>query len=207
MAREKYPSPNNRAPLSPLSPRLNWARTRPLVRRPAVCRPTRCLNRPTAMLSQTRHLLQTSQGRYATDAELAFFESYAQSYRLRLQTYRKLQSLEREIIVQVFRRLKANNPQVFQRGSQDFTQKWQRDTIWVLRFSALAMLFDDTDALRDRLLLWFQTVMRAFGSLQVTRMTYESMQVVVRQLFDPQEAELLCHVLEVNRETFDLPDP
>jgi Phycobilisome protein len=159
------------------------------------------------MLSQTRQLLQTSQGRYATDAELAFFESYAQSYRLRLQTYRKLQSLEREIIVQVFRRLKANNPQVFQRGSQDITQKWQRDTIWVLRFSALAMLFDDTDILRDRLLLWFQTIMRAFSLLQVTRMTYEAMQVVVRQLFEPQEAELLCTVLEVNRETFDLPDP
>lgn len=159
------------------------------------------------MLSQTRNLLQTSQGRYATDAELAFFEQYAKSYRLRLQTYRKLQSLEREIIVQVFRRLRASNPQIFQRGSQDSTQKWQRDTIWVLRFIALAMLCDDTDALRDRLLLWYQTIMRAFGSLQVTRMTYEAMQLVVRQLFEPQEAELLCQVLEVTREAFDLPDP
>jgi hypothetical protein len=159
------------------------------------------------MLSQTRQLLQTSQGRYATDGELVFLERYAQSYRLRLQTYRKIQSLEREIVVQVFRRMRASNPQIFQRGSQDNTQKWQRDTIWVLRFSALAMLFDDTDTLRDRVLLWLQTIMRAFGSIQVSRITYETMQVVVRQLFTPEEADLICKVLDVNRETFDLPEP
>ena len=78
--------------------------------------------------------------------------------------------------------------------------KWKRDTFRVLRYSAVAMLVNDPDTLRERFLFWFQTIMKAFGAQKSCNATYEVMQQVVKQHLTPVQASLFCPILEINRQ-------
>ncbi|BAS58384.1 hypothetical protein NIES2135_22280 [Leptolyngbya boryana NIES-2135] len=151
------------------------------------------------MLSQIQRLSQTTEGRYATDEELRFLAEYARSFELRVQTYQKLQASEAAIVQQVLAKMRAIDPTLLRNGSEDVTPKWKRDTLRVLRYSAVAMLLDDSETLRERFLFWFQTIMRAFNAQKSCGVTYTVMQEVVKQVLTPSEANLILPLLEVNR--------
>lgn len=157
------------------------------------------------MLSQTKHLIQTTQGRYATDAELEFLQDYANSFALRLRTYQKIRQVEKTLLQSTYQQLRRQHPTLLGQDKQ-LIRLWQRDTLYVLRFSALILLLDDLDSLRDRLLLWFQTIMRAFGMQKFCYLTYEAMQQVAPTLLEPEEVRLFTQVMGVNQTTFDLPE-
>jgi hypothetical protein len=53
--------------------------------------------------------------------------------------------------------------------------------------------------LRERLLFWFQTIMRAFGAQRSCNVTYTIMQEVVKQHLTAEQASLFLPILEVNR--------
>ena len=158
------------------------------------------------MLSRTQELLRTTEGRYATDAELQFLEDYAKSFPKRLKAYQVLRKQERSLIQAAYKQLRSRHPELFPAGDKEALKKWQRDTLWVIRFSALAMLMDDVDALRDRLMLWFQTIMRAFGVHKTCYLTYSTLKTLAPQLMGAEDGALLAEVLEFHRELFDLPD-
>ena len=151
------------------------------------------------MLNQTQRLSLEAEGRYATDEELSFLTDYARSFELRVQTYQKLQTCEAAIMQQVHTRMRAVDPALFRSGNDDMTTKWKRDTLRVFRYSAAAMLIDDPDTLRERLLFWFQTIMRAFGAQRSCNVTYTLMQDVVKQHLTAPQASLFLPILEVNR--------
>lgn len=151
------------------------------------------------MLSQLQHLSLTTDGRYATDAELQFLRDYVKSYALRLETYQTLQSAEAAIVQQVHTSLMALDPLLLHSNGDDLTAKWRRDTIRVLRYSAVAMLLNDPDTMQERFLLWFQTIMRAFGAENSCSATYEAMQEVVKHMLTPIQFSLVCPLLELNR--------
>ena len=151
------------------------------------------------MLSQCENLTQITEGRYATDAELDFFLSYAASYPKRLSLYQKLQTVETDIVNTVHKRLMADYPYLLQSRKRDISVKWKRDTLRTLRLSAMAILLDDPATLQERYLLWFQTVMGAFKAQKSCDMTYSIMQDVVKDLLDPDESSLLIPILELNR--------
>lgn len=151
------------------------------------------------MLSQIQRLTQETEGRYATDEELRFLADYARSFELRVQTYQKLQACETQIIQEVQAKMQAIDASLFQQGNSDLTLKWKRDALRSLRYTAVAMLIDDTETLRERFLFWFQTVMRAFGAQRSCGITYTVMQEVVKRHLTPQQANLIVPILEVNR--------
>ncbi|BAU13257.1 hypothetical protein LEP3755_37960 [Leptolyngbya sp. NIES-3755] len=151
------------------------------------------------MLSQIQRLSQETEGRYATDEELRFLADFARSYELRVQTYQKLQASEMVIVQQVQAKMRAIDPTLFRQGNEDLTNKWKRDTLRVLRYSAAAMLIDDPESLRERFLFWFQTIMRAFNAQKSCGVTYTVMQDVIKQVLTPAEANLILPILEVNR--------
>ncbi|MBL1176099.1 phycobilisome protein [Pantanalinema sp. GBBB05] len=151
------------------------------------------------MLSQLQKLSVETDGRFATDEELQFVNQYARSFGLRLQTYQKLQAAEAVIVQQVYVGLQALDPTLFQGQPNDLSAKWKRDTIRVLRYSAIAMLLDDPTTLQERLLFWFQSIMKAFGAQRSCHLTYTAMQAVVKQHLTPVQASLFCPILEINR--------
>ncbi|WP_088891899.1 phycobilisome protein [Leptolyngbya ohadii] len=151
------------------------------------------------MLRQLNCLSRDVEGRYATDAELQFIADYVGSFAQRLQTYQKLQDTETAIVQQTYAKVRTIDSRLFMYGSEDATQKWKRDTLRTLRYTAAAVLLNDSETLQERFLLWFQTIMRAFSVQRSCEVTYQAMQDVVRQQFPVQQANLICPILELNR--------
>lgn len=151
------------------------------------------------MLSQLQRLSLVTDGRYATDAELQFLRDYVKSYALRVEAYQALQTSEAAIVQQVHTRMMSRNPALLRSGANDLTVKWKRDTIRVLRYSAVAMLLNDPDTFQEQFLLWFQTIMRAFSAQKSCGATYEAMQEVIKHTLTPIQASLVCPILELNR--------
>jgi hypothetical protein len=151
------------------------------------------------MLSQFQNLSITTDGRFASDEELQFAESYARTFAIRADAYRKIKETERVLVEQVQSKLQARYPDVFTKSGEDLSAKWKQDTIRVLRYSAITVLLDDPKLLRDQFLYWFQTIMQAFGTEQICNATYALMQDVARQVLPSEVANLLCPVLELNR--------
>lgn len=151
------------------------------------------------MLHKLHQLSIKADARYAKDAELEFIDSYINSFNIRLAAYQKIQSVEREIVDAVYQRLLQNNPQFFDKGGQDYTRKWRQDTTRVLRFAAMALLYDDVDLYKDRFLYWFQTLMYAFNTQENCNQTYTVMKEVVKEMLPTAHANLFCPFLEVTR--------
>jgi Phycobilisome protein len=151
------------------------------------------------MLSQMQRLSVEADGRYATDDELKFLAEYLRSFDLRVQTYQKLQALEATVIQQVHETMLAQDPNLFRSGNLDLTPKWKRDAIRTWRYSATALLMDDPDTLRERFLIWFQTIMRSFGAQHSCDVTYSVFKEVVKTHLSPQQLALLVPILEMNR--------
>ncbi len=151
------------------------------------------------MLQQLEELSRNTDGRYATDAELSFFQDYLRTVRLRFALYQKLQKLEQQIVQQVLAHLKMKHPELLFVGNMDMTAKWQRDTVRTLRYAATALLSDDPDIFRDRMLTWFQTIMKSFKAERSCEETYRAMNGIVKSLLTPEEAALFCPLLEMSR--------
>jgi hypothetical protein len=153
------------------------------------------------MLTSVESLVKTTDGRYASDHELMFLLQYLISASLRLRAYQKIQEAEPAIIAQVMEQLKSQKPDVFLIGGQDLSAKWQRDTVKVLRYSAMALLLDDPDRFKEAMLLWFKTIMRAFGAQESCRLTYAAMQEVMPQYLNAEEMKLFQPILELSQVT------
>jgi len=151
------------------------------------------------MLSQLASLSVEADGRYAAQSELQFLKDYFQSVNLRLSAYKKIQAAEKEIIRDVETKILSTNPTLFRVGSQDVTSKWRLDTVRVLRHSAAALLIDDSNRLRDRLLLWFQTILDSFQAKKSSEVTFQIMQDVIQRYLTAEEASLFVPILEMNR--------
>lgn len=151
------------------------------------------------MLSQLDQLSVDADGRYASNEELMFLRTYLQSARLRFRLYQKLQRLEPQIVQEVLSKLKAEDPTLLQGDGQDLTAKWQRDTVRNLRYIASALLIDDTEMFKERLLLWFQTIMRSFQAQRSCNATYRVMQTVIQRHLTQEESDLVCPLLELSR--------
>jgi Phycobilisome protein len=150
------------------------------------------------MLTQLDKLTRDVEGRYATDEELSFFTDYINSYELRLQTYQKLQAAEAIIFQQVYNKMRTMDPTLFMVGNQDVSAKCKRDTLMGLRYSAIALLISDTDALQERFLLWLQTIMRGSPAQRSCGIAYTVMQEVVKQHLKATQASLFLPILEMN---------
>ncbi|MGB3136742.1 MAG: phycobilisome protein [Nodosilinea sp.] len=157
------------------------------------------------MLTDIEALVQATDGRYASDQELVFFQAYLSTVGTRLRAYQKIQAAERQIVAEVMASVKTKKPSVFetngQTSGQDLATKWQRDTVRVLRYSAVALLLDDPERFKESLLIWFQTIMRAFSAQKSCDLTYTAMQDVIAQFLNPEELRLYLPLLELSRVT------
>ncbi|MEK0182588.1 MAG: phycobilisome protein [Oscillatoriales cyanobacterium] len=151
------------------------------------------------MLSQLSRLSVEADGRYASAAELQFLKDYFQSLNHRMSAYKKIQASEKEILSQVEAQMQSIDPNIFRRGSQDVTAKCRLDAAMVLRHSAAALLINDTERLRDRLLLWLQTILGPFHAKNSSSVTYDVMKKVIKQHLTTEEANLFVPILDINR--------
>ncbi len=152
------------------------------------------------MLSKLQQLGTDADGRYASDDELKFMDTYINSFEVRANAYRQIKAAEKEIVEAVLTKLQKSQPSLLAKRGEDIQNKWKQDTFRVLRYSAMTVLLDDPELLRQQFLYWFQTIMQAFGAQEACNVTYLIMQDVVRATLPKDVADLLCPILEMNRE-------
>jgi Phycobilisome protein len=151
------------------------------------------------MLQQLEHLSLSAEGRYATSEELQFMRNYLSSVDLRLSAYQKIRDEEKEIISLLQTKIRDRQPDIFMVNSNDVSQKCQRDCQIVLRNAIAAMLMDDLDRLREHILLWQRTIIKAFKEEHIAAMIYTNMPEVIKQFLTPQEFALLEPILQLNQ--------
>ena len=75
------------------------------------------------------------------------------------------------------------------------------DTLRVLRYMAHAVLMNDLETYQQRFLLWFQTIMKAFGTQQSCYATYDMMKRILQKALTEAEFELIAPVLDLTQKT------
>jgi len=149
------------------------------------------------MLKQLAQLSLEAEGRYATADELDFLKVYLNSIEDRISAYKKVRELEERIIYRVEMAKRALPEDMFHLGSRDITWICRYDLIMVVRCIAAAMLFSDLDRLREGMLIWYETIVRAFAYKEYTQKTYQILQDVVNEFFEPEHAKLLMPGLQL----------
>jgi hypothetical protein len=148
------------------------------------------------MLSQMQRLQTIAEGRYASDEELRFLPDYLRGYELRLQTYQQIQKSEAAILKQVFSDLAQQAPTVFPSDRPDQLKRCQQDALHTLRYCAATLLTDDLDLMRERYVLWLQTVGRSFEKQESNHLILVAMQTAVAKILAPAQAALLVPLLQ-----------
>jgi hypothetical protein len=104
------------------------------------------------MLSKLQQLGTDADGRYASDDELKFMDTYINSFEVRANAYRQIKAAEKEIVEAVLTKLQKSQPRLLATRGEDIQNKWKQDTFRVLRHSAMTVLLDDPELLRQQFL-------------------------------------------------------
>ncbi len=151
------------------------------------------------MLKQLARINVDADGRFATEAELQFLKDYLESADHRISAYEKIRDAEEEIMDQVEEMALAKDPRVFYKGTRNMTATCRRDRKLNLQCSAAAMLVNDLDRLRDDLLLWQRTLVKAFQTDDASKLTYQLLPQVVKQELTPEEAHQITPALQLSQ--------
>ncbi len=135
------------------------------------------------MLKQLSQLTVDAAGRYATAQELQFLKDYLNSIELRISTYQKIAAQETEILADT--------------AGDDMSEICFRDLKDILRCSAGTVLIGDLDRMREGMLIWYQTIVRAYNYEQGAAYTYKIIQDVIKQYLTPEEAELIVPIFQL----------
>jgi hypothetical protein len=150
------------------------------------------------MFKQLTRLSIDADGRYATDAELQFLQDYLDSVEERVTVYEKLRENEEKIIYRWEAAKRGIKEDVFHMGERDVTEICRRDMTNVFRCSATAILFNDLDRLREGLLIWYQTIVRAYNYTQYAKVSYLIIQETIKEFLTEAEASLFMPALKLN---------
>jgi hypothetical protein len=151
------------------------------------------------MLNQLDRLSLEVEGRYATAQELQVLKNYFPTINPRLSAYQKLRDGEGEIIARLETRMREKQPNIFAMGTNDVTAMYQRDTKIVLRIAIAAMLIEDLDRLRENLLLWQKTIVKAFKVKHIAALTHTTMPEIIEQFLTPEEYAYIKPILILNQ--------
>lgn len=149
------------------------------------------------MLTLLEDVLDRADGSYITPEDLRTLDRAIASWQQRRQTYDLVQAKENAILAQVMQQIQATAPDVAAKVTVDGGNKCNRDMALVLRYCATAMLLQDEELLKDRLLYWMQNIMVALKNQRVNDFVYRSLQKSVQEHLPPENADLLLPYIAI----------
>ncbi|MDJ0731282.1 MAG: allophycocyanin [Crocosphaera sp.] len=151
------------------------------------------------MLTQFSKLSLDTDGRYASDSELQFINDYLESVDMRIQTYEKINANQEAILQEVDAKMhELNENNCLYKMDEHGKEVCRRDRKNAIKYTSAAMLIDDLDRLRDGLLIWLQTIVRAVGYEHFVRTHYPIIQEVIQQYLTPEEAQFILPALQID---------
>ncbi|MEN9240054.1 MAG: hypothetical protein Q6J68_04790 [Thermostichales cyanobacterium SZTDM-1c_bins_54] len=102
------------------------------------------------------------EGRYLSSWELSALQSYVQDLPHRLMLYQGMVKKEKALIDAVMAKFQPTLPNLTQQHGPLAWQRCRRDLTLVWRYCTMAFLLNDEDYLRDKLLYWLETILKAY---------------------------------------------
>lgn len=139
------------------------------------------------MMPKIQDLINQAQDRYLASDELGLMESYISSLPDRLKLYKLIRDHEIDLLQAVADQVPAELPSVTE---QDL-ETGIKNLILVLRYSSMAMLLNDENFLKQRLLNWLENIMSMRDMRRLNEILYKLLNQGLRQQFSPTQLALI----------------
>ena len=151
------------------------------------------------MLNKLSRLSVKVEGRYATEDELQFVYDYLSSVDSRISFYEKIRDAEPEIVDTTISKMRAENDKIFSKDSVNIDGICIRDMKIILKAMTTAILIDDLERLKDGLLLWHLTIMRAMNVKNISNLVYQNMIAIVKEHLSSSEEKFVAPALQASQ--------
>lgn len=154
------------------------------------------------MLKQLHQLTVDADGRYATEEELSFLREYILSAKTRSKIYKKLREMRSDIALQTEQKVVEGDEDIFIVNGKDYKPMFHRDQGIDLRYTAATVLSGDLERLKQSLLLWYKTILKAARPNNVktwTEMTYKVKPAIVLSTLEDDERKYVEPILSLNQ--------
>lgn len=139
------------------------------------------------MVSPLEQMLIESEARYLKPEELEHLKAYVLGWPKRQHVYRVLRERESQVVSQTLNALQKEMPDL----SPQVLDLCRRHLLLLLRHSAMAMLLQDENLLKERLLEWIEEEVRLYGLQRVYEVAYRIFQQELRDHLAPGELEFI----------------
>ena len=139
------------------------------------------------MIPKIQELINQAQDRYLATDELGLMESYVSSLPDRLKLYKLIRDREIDILQSVADQVSADLPNV----TDEELEVGIKNLILVLRYCSMAMLLNDENFLKERLLNWLEGIMSMRDMRRLNETLYKLLNQGLRQQFSASQLALL----------------
>ena len=149
------------------------------------------------MITLLENVLKRADGNYVSVQDLRLLDIALSSWQARKDTYSSIQAKEPEIINQAVEAMRSGDRFVSQPMDTLGVDRCQRDLTLGLRCCATAMLLEDSEMLKDRVLYWQQNI---FLSMQLNYHGYKFLWQSLQSQLPKEQSELLSPYLKMAHE-------
>jgi hypothetical protein len=139
------------------------------------------------MMPKIQELISQAQDRYLASDELGMMESYVSSLPDRLKLYKQIRDREINILQAVADQVPTELPSV----TDEELETGIKNLILVLRYSSMAMLLNDENFLKQRLLNWLEGIMSMRDMRRLNETLYKLLNQGLRQQLSPTQLALI----------------
>jgi Phycobilisome protein len=146
------------------------------------------------MITLLEDVLKRADGAYVDAQDLRLLDHALSTWQTRKQVYNLVEQKETEIINQAVSAMRNGNR--FESKPMDNlgVDRCQRDMTLGLRCCALAMLLQDKELLKDRVLYWQQNI---FLAMQLNYQGYKFLGQAIKAQLTSEQAELITPYLKM----------
>jgi len=139
------------------------------------------------MIPKIQELIDQAQDRYLASDELGLIESYVISLPDRLNLYKLIRDREIDILQSVADQVPTELPNV----TLEDLELGIKNLVLVLRYSSMAMLLNDENFLKERLLNWLEGIMSMRDLRWLNDTLYKLLNQILKQQFSPSQLALI----------------
>jgi len=139
------------------------------------------------MTPKIQELISQAQDRYLASDELGLMESYVSSLPDRLKLYKQIRDREINILQAVADQVQTELPSV----TDEELETGIKNLILVMRYSSMAMLLNDENFLKQRLLNWLEGIMSMRDMRRLNETLYKLLNQGLRQQLSPAQLALI----------------
>jgi hypothetical protein len=139
------------------------------------------------MVSPLEQMLIEAEARYLTLEQLDQLKAYVLGWPKRQHVYRALREGEAQMVGRTLEALQKEMPNL----SPQVVDLCRRHLLLLLRHSALAMLLQDENLLKERLIDWMEEEVRLYGLQNVYEVAHRLFQQELKDCLQPGELEFI----------------